>query len=569
MATAARSITILVSVVLITTALVVGILMFDSEPSATGKDGPQFTDVAGQKGFNYTASKFRNTGLNGVQGVYVIDYNDDGWKDLLVTGGQPSIAVFKNVGGEFERANILPQASPAIPTSIKSVHVFDYDNDGLGDLLLLPRHGTGRLLQNVGNEFQFREDAFSPSLAMPLGATSFDYNQDGCLDLFVIQSGDWARRTPTAFNRPNATVTTDNGNPNLLFKGTCSGFERVEFGASENHWSLATSAADLTGDDWPDIHVANDYYNNVVYVNDHNGSFERRVLGTRTNRNGMSSELADVNRDGLPDLFVTNIHLSAENASSQAFRRYIEYRVGKRALGNLLLVNTGDGQFRDQAGAVGVKKGGWGWAASVTDFDNDGRLEFFHATQRLSGMHAARFQELTTPNYWDRTVNGTFRRNATMMGFTVTDGRGVATIDYDRDGDQDIAISNRDGDFRLYENRRATGNWLKIQLEGADAPTTGSVVSVTVNGTTRRMTVTARSDFLSQDTRTLHVGLGDASSVEEIKILRPDGTKQSFSDVGANQYVTITPRGLEKSRDCFVPKEIVDICQLISPRLLD
>jgi hypothetical protein len=560
MATGDRLGSVLVSIALVGAALAVGITMFGGEAPAADSEEPMFTDVASQQGFNYSSEVFRNTGGNGDQGVYIIDFDDDRWEDLLVTGGQPSIAVFENTGGAFERADALPRSSPDMPTSIKSVHVFDYNNDGLEDVLVLPRHGTGRLLENVGGEFKIREEKFAPSLAMPLGATSFDYNGDGCLDIFVIQSGDWARRTPEAYNQPDVNITADNGNLNLLFRGTCSGFERVDVGSRGNHWSLATSAADLTGDGWPDIHVANDYFNNVLYVNQRNGTFERRVLGTRTDRNGMSSELAEVNRDLRPDVFVTNIHLSAENARSDAFRRYIEHRLGKRALGNVLLVNEGDGQFRDAAADYSVRKGGWGWAASVTDFDNDGNVEFFHATQTLSGMQADRFRELTTPNYWDHTADGTVRRNATAMGFRVTDGRGVATLDYDHDGDQDIAVSNRDGDFRLYENHQNTGNWLQIQLEGNDSPTTGSEVYITVNGTTRLYTANANSDFLSQDTRTLHVGLGGSSSIEKIRVLRASGAEQTFTDVESNQYVTITPEGLERHSDCLLRLGVVNIC---------
>lgn len=258
MATAVRLGSVLVSIVLVATAVVVGATVFDGGPPASGEEAQAFADVAGQRGFNYSSAVYRNTGGNGRQGVYVIDVDDDGWQDLLVTGGQPSLAVFENTGGEFERANVFPRASPEMPTSIKSVHVFDYDNDGWEDVLVLPVHGKARLLENVDGEFRISDAGLAPSLAMPLGATSFDYNRDGCLDVFIIQSGDWARRTPKGYNQPETDVTADNGNPNLLFRGTCDGFERVALDTPGNHWSLAASAADLTGDGRPDIVGKND-----------------------------------------------------------------------------------------------------------------------------------------------------------------------------------------------------------------------------------------------------------------------------------------------------------------------
>jgi hypothetical protein len=524
----------------------------------TGADGSggeiAFRNATEAAGFDYTS---QDSGIgNGNDGVFTADVNGDGWTDVLATGGERP-ALFVNDEGSFERRDSFPRVNGTVQSAL----FFDYDNDADSDLLLLVENATPVFLENADGEFERRDVGFEQRLSFPVGASAADYDGDGCLDLFVVQSGDWAENTPRGYTQVGS-FEGDNGNPNVLYDGDCSGFERAEdAGIDGDHWSLATSFVDLTGDGQPDIHVANDYNNDTLYVNQGDGTFQRRTLGPATDRNGMSSEVGFVTDDDRADLFVTNIYVPMNTARQELSEEefaivsdFVYYRLGKRAKGNSLLVSQPNGSLDDQATAFGVQEGGWGWAATFADFDNDGDQDLFHTTQTFVRIHDDD-PVWTLPMLFERDGEGFERRDAGDAGFAETDGRGTAALDYDRDGDLDLVVAQYDGGFRLYENvggdpaaggdRDGAGtNALQLRLESSeDGPALGARVTVTVDGETTRRVVNARSDFRSQDTRTVHLGLGDATVVDEVRITWADGSDRVLTDVPANRTVTVTRDG--------------------------
>jgi len=510
-------------------------------PSEWGVD-----EVSEDVGFTY-ASQASGVG-NGDAGVYASDVNNDGWPDLLAIGGDQPV-LFENTGGAFERSDALP----AVDMAVQGALFFDADGDGWEDLLLLPREGNATFLRNDGGTFTKEKRGLGDAFDVGVGASAADYDGDGDVDVFVVQYGNWADGTPDGYLQSEGYVSEDNGNPNVLYENTGDGFERVEnAGIRGAHWSLATSFVDLTGDGAPDVHVANDFNNDTLYVNQGDGTFERRVLGTETSRNGMSSEVADVSGDGRPDVFVTNIYFPLDEANLTEERRarlenYFSFVLrSKRIAGNNLLVNRGDGTFGSEAAAYGVREGGWGWAAVISDLDNDRDPDVFHATQNVF-----RFDEedphYTYPMVWTRGSEGYESRDASDLGFEELDGRGVAALDFDRDGDVDLAVSAYNGEFVLYENRaeRLGNNALDVRAVESNGATTalGARVTVTVDGETQTAIQHARSDYQSQDSRVLHFGLGDRETVDRLQVVWPDGTRQTLRNVTANQYVTVAPDG--------------------------
>jgi hypothetical protein len=522
--------------------------------SDAATEGIRFENATESAGIDYHAT---GTGSgNGNSGVYATDIDNDGWTDLLIIGGE-SPALFVNRGGEFERR----AAFPNVTADVKSAAVVDYDGDGWDDIVFFRVEDEPVVLHNEGGEFA-RTDIGLGNLTYPLGATAGDYDGDGDSDLFVYQSGRWAEHKPAGYSNVSEQVGDDNGNPNVLYENTGEGFERVtDTGIDGRHWSLAASFVDLTGDGNPDIHVANDYNNDTLYVNQGDGSFERRTLGPATDRNGMSSEVGFVTDDDRADLFVTNIYVPMNTArealSEEEFAivsDFVYYRLGKRAKGNSLLVSRANGTLDDQAAALGVQEGGWGWAASFADFDNDGDQDLFHTTQTFVRIHDDD-PVWPLPMVFERDGEGFERRDAADVGFAETDGRGTAVLDYDRDGDLDLVVAQYDGGFRLYENvggdpvaegdRDGAGtNALQLRLKSSeDGPALGARVTVTVDGETTHRVVNARSDFRSQDTRMVHLGLGDATAVEEVRITWADGSERVLTDVPANRTVTVTRGG--------------------------
>jgi hypothetical protein len=515
----------------------------------------RFTDVAAESGFEYASQTRPSIIVNG--GVYVADYNRDGWPDLLATGGDQPV-LFENTNGTFERSDTLPETNETVEGALWA----DFDGDGWTDLLLLAPDSPPVFLENRQGTFTRVPSAFDGTLPYPVGATAADYDRDGCLDVFIYQYGDWSDRRPAGSDRMSLSGAADNGRPNYLYRGDCSGgFVRVSSEAiAGTSWSLAASFTDVTGDGYPDIHVANDYNRDLLYVNQGDGRFRRTVLGSVTNRNAMSSEVADVDRDGRVDLFVTNIRLP-ERLQSQTGPDAARMR------GNNLLLNEKNATFVDRAAEYGVQNGGWGWAAVIADFDNDGDQDLFHTTKhvRISAMAKSQLlregktvsefvtenPETVYPRFFERDGESFFTRDAAAMGFNRTSGTGVARIDFDRDGDLDLAAAQVDGPFHLYENRLPqTTDWLRIELRANGTAALGAEVYFTVDGETQYRRLNARSDFLSQDSRVIHVGIGGRDRVDRIRIVWPDGSVSVFHDIQTGQRLVITPTervGVESS----------------------
>jgi hypothetical protein len=458
-------------------------------------------------------------------GIYVSDYNNDGWEDVLgLVLHKPFL--YQNMNGSFREPRKLP-----VNGNFSSALFFDYDNDGWEDVYLLSDERSV-FLENKRGMFEKKEVNLGTDYKSVRGASAADYTGNGCLDVFVVQSGNWNDERPEGYSELNVSTSEDNGNPNRLFRGNCTSFTETtdKAGIQGEAWSLATSFVDFTNDGYPDIHVANDFNNDVLYINDADGTFERRIMPNFTNRNGMSSEVADVNGDGYLDIFVSNIHHEHYGRSDVIKDRYTG-----RVRGNNLLINQRNGTFVDSASRYGVKKGGWGWAAELTDFDNDLRRELYHAT-------------IYNVTFFDRTQNGFTRVNSEKLlgGLGEYATYGSVTLDYDRDGSADIfeavfrKIKSRG--FRVYENKYRNNSWLQISVEngGGEGTTVGTRVKLTAGNKTQLRVKNSRSDYRSQSSRILHFGLGNLTSAN-ITVNFPDGETQRYEDINVNRRIFVSP----------------------------
>ncbi|WP_411968882.1 CRTAC1 family protein [Haloferax sp. YSSS75] len=521
-----------------------GVPSLDRTTDARESPRIAFSDVTESSGLDYEAV---GSGVgSGNSGVYVADVNNDAWPDLLTIGGE-SPALFVNDGGEFVRSDALP----TLDEHVKSAVFLDVERDGWTDLLLFTSGGSVVSFRNDGGEF-VRTEYGVENLSYPLGATGADYDNDGDTDLFVYQSGPWSDRKPAGYFSLDGQITEDNGNANYLYENVDGQFRRVESAnVSGNHWSLAASFTDLTGDGYPDIHVANDYNNDTLYVNTGDGTFERHTLGGSTARNGMSSEVADVTNDGRPDVFVSNIwfpklkgNMSAERY--ERLKRLLDFVVHSgRTKGNTLMVNQGDGEFVDSADELGVRHGGWGWAASATDFDNDGDRDIVHTTQIVVRVNRTN-PVYTYPMVFQGRDGGFASVNASTHGMYETDGRGLATLDFDHDGAQELVVAQYDDSFVVYDNAADTTDRGSLQMRVVDengATALGAVVTVRTETRTHVLQQTANVDYLSQDTRVEHVGVGTHESVT-LEVRWPDGTTRTFEDVDVNRRLRVTKSGI-------------------------
>ncbi|MGC1953098.1 MAG: CRTAC1 family protein [Gammaproteobacteria bacterium] len=424
----------------------------------------------------------------------------------------------------------------------------DIDNDGFVDLYVT-NFGANRVWHNEGN-CTFKDWTVRAGVGDPrwsVSAAFFDYDRDGWLDLFVGNYVDFT----LANHRPCYAPTSaqDYCSPqiyeplqNRLYRNRGDGtFQDVSVQAGisrESGGALGVVTADLNGDGWADIYVANDGRPNQLWVNQRDGTFEDDALlaGAAVNRDGaaegsMGVDAADFDGDGDEDLFMT--HISDET--------------------NTVYVNDGQGWFQDQSAQTGLGAPSQGYTAFGTawiDYDNDGWLDLFVANGEVKIIPAlARSGDpypLHQPNQLLRNLgNGRFVDVTAQAGeaFELSEvSRGAAFGDVDNDGDVDIVVTNNNGPSRLMLNNVGNqSHWLGLRLlTGAGRDAAGARVAVyrPSQPPLWRRTRTDGSYASANDPRVL-VGLGDDTEVASVQIHWPSGRIEQWRGLPVDRYSSL------------------------------
>jgi len=269
-------------------------------------------------------------------------------------------------------------------------------------------------------------------------------------------------------------------------------------------------------------------------MNNHDGTFrEEGILrgvalsDDGVEQAGMGVGVGDYDLDGHLDLFKTHF---VEDA-------------------NGLYHNGGKGNFEDvtRSSRLAVETRYICWGAGMVDLDNDGYPDLFMVTGNVYPEVERKLPQFA--NKTPRTVfrnlgNGTFEELEAQAGPGVTErhcSRGCAFGDFDNDGDLDILILNLNEPPSLLRNDvRGQQNWIKVKLEGvkSNRSAIGARVLVHYGGKVQAQAVLSQSSFYSCNDARLHFGLGTFGSVD-IEVFWPNGLHEGFSNVKANQLVTL------------------------------
>jgi hypothetical protein len=435
-------------------------------------------------------------------GVAVGDFDNDGWPDILVTAYGKCILYKNNGNGTF--SDITAKSGLATPGWTTSAVWFDYDNDGRLDLFLcsfvdyssahkfecgdnklgkhyycIPRvfNGTASFLYHNNGDGTFTDVTkgtdIAKSIGKGLGVVATDINNDGLMDLFVandtVQNWLYVNRGP---------------GPNGTWKWEEIALQ-AEVAFSENgqpRSGMGVDAADLNGDGWQDLFVANvDQEMFSVYRNNKDETFrdvshlDGVAQATRL-LSGWGLKYFDYDNDGAVDLFLANGHPDdmIDHYSSQV--RY------KEPL--LLFHQRADGKF-----------------------DN------------VSSQGGPTFQN----------------------GYAA---RGLAVGDFNNDGALDVLIANNGGPPLLLKNNAGTGNnWVGLKLEGVtcNRDAIGAKIYWTAEGKKRfRLKNNGGSYLSSHDLREV-LGVGKATAIEEIQIHWPAPSKRidRIRSVPLNRYIRV------------------------------
>ena len=423
----------------------------------------------------------------------------------------------------------------------------DVDNDGRTDLFLTD-FGSSSLYLNQGDgTFRDASEASGIDGAPGFGVSAafVDYDRDGLLDLYVGHNVNYG--LDNTIECSNVTGARDycppetyGGTPDHLYRNTGGGrFADVsdtalvggQFGPA-----LGVAVADYDGDGWSDIYVANDATENLLWINQQDGTFRDVALlagaalsGMGLAEASMGVDAGDYDNDGDEDLFMT--HITNE--------------------GNNLYVNDGSASFRDRSTVSGLGAGSLpytGWGTTWFDYDNDGWLDLLavNGTVIASPGPADRpFPYDQRKSLFRNLGDGTFEDVTGAAGavFELSEtGRGAAFGDVDNDGDVDVVVGNDTGPVRLLINR--IGNrrhWLGLRLVGAGGrDMLGARVAVRRPGEPtlwRR----ARSDgsYASANDPRVLVGLGDSDVRPAVEVRWPDGRTETWEDVEVDRWTTL------------------------------
>jgi hypothetical protein len=552
-----------------------------------------FVEVSAQTGLNFThvngaSGRFYYPEILG-PGVALFDYDNDGDLDVyLVQGGRlgrdhsaqgGDAASDQAPGGRLFRNDLAtgPDGRPQLRFADVTresrilatgyglgVAAGDVDNDGWVDLLLT-NFGANQLWRNQGDgTFVAAAGAgFGDDERFSVSAAFVDYDRDGWLDLYVANNVDYTMANETTC--PNPAGRRDycppqiyGGRPDQLYRNQRNGTfadvsAKVLIGGRFGP-ALGVSTADFNGDGWIDIFVANDGEDNLLWLNQRDGTFRETALvaGVAVTAEGkaeasMGVDAGDWDNDGDEDLIITELTGEGSN----------------------LYVNDGAAKFRDAGAASGLSALSLpytGWGTAWFDYDNDGWLDTFAANGTIVANENGAGEPFP---YAQRRVllrnsgSGRFEHVTEKAGKAFQQpesGRGAAFGDVDNDGDVDILVGNAAGPVRLLLNQIGSRrHWVGLRLvghEGTRHDMLGARVAVLVGRPSqgrldggperpalqeRALWRRARADGSygsANDPRVL-VGLDDSTTPVRVRVLWPSGEQEEWTDVPIDRYTTL------------------------------
>jgi hypothetical protein len=284
------------------------------------------------------------------------------------------------------------------------------------------------------------------------GVALFDYNNDGLVDVLLVNGSSFELLSNPNLPQSSSRLFRNNGD------GTFTDVTK-ESGLINRGWGVGVTVGDYDNDGYRDVFITN-FGSNALFHNNGNGTFTdvTKYAGLEGGNWSTGCAWGDYDRDGRLDLYVARyVDFNAGQMPKPGENTYCNYRgvpvaCGPRGLAglpDLVYHNEGDGRFREVSGDIGIKDTmrGYGLGIVWLDFDNDGWPDIFVANDSM-------------PNYlWHNKGNGTFEEVAFEAGCALSsDGRaqsnmGIAVGDYDNDGWLDLFVTHFSEDYNtLYHN---------------------------------------------------------------------------------------------------------------------
>ncbi|MGD0538699.1 MAG: CRTAC1 family protein [Verrucomicrobiota bacterium] len=538
----------------------------------------RFSDIAGPAGITFShvngayGDKLLPETMGG--GVAFLDYDNDGLPDLLFVNSsywpgkvpagksQPTMALYHNDGnGHF--TDVTAGSGLDVSFYGMGVAVGDYDNDGLPDVFISALGGN-HLFHNLGHgKFQ---DVTAEAGVGGSGAdwsTScafFDYDNDGKLDLVVCNYVQWSKEIDFEVGYKLVGIGRAYGQPRD-FPGT---FPFLYHNDGNGHFtdvskwagvqvknpvtgvpaakSLGVAVADLDGDGWLDLIIANDTVQNYVFHNNRDGTFKEvgALSGIAFDaygqtRGAMGIDVAHFRNDD-------TLGIAIGNFANEMTALYVSQPQPMT--------------FADEAITTGIGPASrllLKFGIFFFDYDLDGRLDVLtangHLETEISKVQQSQTYAQPAQLFWN--TGGTKGPGFVSVPpakcgedlFKPIVGRGSAFADIDGDGDLDAVLTQVGGPPLLLRNDQNLGHhWVRFKLTGttSNRDAIGAEVKVRANGRNQWRTVMPTHGYLSQSELPVTFGLGSADKVDSVEIRWPSGKRQTVTHARVDALNAVT-----------------------------
>jgi len=492
-------------------------------------------------------------------GVAVFDYDNDGRPDIFFTNGANLSTLQKDSPKYYNRLfhnngdgtfTDVTESSGLRGTGFDfGAAVGDYDNDGYEDIFVAGLYRNTLYHNNGDGTFtdvtkksglDKADEEYGPLWSV--GAAWVDINNDGLLDLFVVNYVKWN------FNKePDCSIDGKpeychpkfyGETPNQLFLNKGNGvFEDISASSgirAHPGRGMGVGVADYDGTGREDIFVSNDKLFNFLFHNEGGNKFKEVAFDSGVALpssgnliSGMGVDFRDLNNDGRPDLVLVAL-------ANETFPVYF---------------NAGNGQFDEvtsQSGMTGLSLSMAGYSPNIGDFDNDGWKDLFVSRGDVESPNLAGRQAIDQPNSVFRNLgNGKWGALTALAGFDALPPRrhrGAALGDFLGNGKLDIVVTGLSAPAELWVNDSPGRNhWIELTLVGtkSNRDAIGAKVKIVAGGIAQWDQVSHAAGYGSSSATPLHFGLGAARTIEKIEIQWPSGVHQTVTQIAADRIVRI------------------------------
>lgn len=554
-------------------------------------------------------------------GVGLADFDKDGNLDLFFCGNQQDNALYLG-DGNFQFRDISQIAGIGSPNSWSTgVSIVDINQDGWLDIYVCkggnPKDKNRRnelfIHQGLNKEGipYFKEAAATygiNDLGFSIHACFLDYDRDGDLDMYL--SNNSIKPTSVIFDvKQGLREQRDEGGGNKLYRNDNQFFTDVSKEAgiysSAIGFGLGVAIADVNRDNWPDIYVANDFFEkDYLYINQQDGTFKESIdeATQELSLGSMGVDIADMNNDGYPEIFVTEMLPDTESRlkTKAVFDSWDVYTLRKnngyhqQFPRNAFQLNRGkiDSNkvlFSEISRMARVGASDWSWGVQMMDFDNDGNNEIFITNGIVKDLldqdyidfyyDASKIRELlkrkgavikelidhmpseALPNYmFSQTEPLKYKNVAAIWGINQASfSSGASYGDIDNDGDLDLVVSNINQPPFIFKNNSndLDRHFINLKIYNRDKTSIsiGAQATLYAGGHLYFRELYPMRGTMSVVDDRIHIGIGEAEKIDSLLIVWPDGASYKVKNLEADQFLTIIQPPLDNTLPFLANKE--------------